>query len=77
MLQVLAWVSPGELIVRREHRAQRIEHVLPRLHSRTTLAEGSRNLQHTRNNPTLLVGLVEGDREVNRGRHGQSVARIR
>jgi hypothetical protein len=75
MLQVLARVSPGELIVRCEHSAQRIEHILSRLHSRTALAERSRNLQYTCDNPTLLVGLVEGDCKVDRGRHGQSVAR--
>jgi hypothetical protein len=73
MLQVLARASPGELVVGREHSAQRIEHVLSCLPPRATLAEGSRNLQHTRDDPTLLVGLVEGDREVDRGRHGHSV----
>jgi hypothetical protein len=41
MLQVAACASSGELIVRCEHGAQRVQDVLPRLLSRAALAEDS------------------------------------
>src|SRR5580693_4467103 len=73
MLQILVRVSPRKFLIRREHRAQCIEHVLPCLLSRAALAESSWDLQHTRDDPTCLVWLVEGDREVDRG-HRHTVA---
>jgi hypothetical protein len=74
MLEVLVRELPGELVVRREHRLQRIEHVLPCLCSSAALTEGPGNLQYTRDNPAILIGLVEGDREVDRWRHTTRVA---
>lgn len=74
MLQVAARASSRELVIRCEHRAQRVQHVLPRLLSRAALAEGSGNLQHPRDNPALLIGLVEGNREVDRRQHSHRIA---
>ena len=69
MLQVFARASSTELVIGREHSTQRVEHVLSCLLARAALTERSRDLQHARNDPAVLVWLVEGDREVDRGRH--------
>lgn len=74
MLKIIARAAPRELVVGCEYCAQRIEHVLPCLRSSAALAESPRNLQHTRDDPALLVGLIECDREIDRRGHENTVA---
>lgn len=74
MLEILAGGSPGKLVVRREHRTQRVEHVFPRLLARSALAECPGNLQHAGDDPAVRIGSVKGDRKVDGGRHRHTVA---
>ena len=48
-----------QLLVGSQHRAQRVEDVLPRLLARAALAEGTGHLQHTGDDPALLVGSLQ------------------
>ncbi len=58
----------------REHERKRVDDVFPCFFARTALAERAGNLEHSGDNPAILVGRVKSDRQVQRVRHGLSVA---
>jgi len=51
------------VLVRREDYLQCVEEVLPSFLSRPALAERPGDFHHARNDPALLVGILEGDRQ--------------
>jgi hypothetical protein len=62
-LDVAVRALADQLLIRGEDSAQRIEHVLASFFSRPTLTDRARHLEHTSDDPSPLVGRVEGDRE--------------
>lgn len=65
----------GELLIGSKHGAQCIEDVLPSLLAGAALAQGARHLENARDNPPVLVGAVERNREVDRCGDAETVAR--
>lgn len=65
----------GQLLVGRQYRAQRVEGVLLRLLAGAALAHRAGDLEHARDDPALLVGTLEGNREIDRCGHVGTVAR--
>jgi hypothetical protein len=53
----------GIAVIGRQHQTQRVDDVLARLVSGSTLAHRARHLDDPRDGPAVLVGLVECDRQ--------------
>jgi len=75
MLAISSRGFAGKLLVRSKHRAQGVEDVLAGLLAGAALTQGAGHLENARDDPAILVGTIEGDREVNRCGHAETVAR--
>jgi hypothetical protein len=65
MLAISIGRFAGKLLIGSEHGAERIEDVLASFLAGAALAQGARHLKNARDDSPVLVGPVEGNREVN------------
>jgi hypothetical protein len=76
MLDAGRGLPARQLLVGGQHRAQRVEDVLASLLASAALAQRPGHLEHPGDDPALLVGLLESDRELDGRGHVQRVAAI-
>ncbi len=64
VLKVFSGATTGELVIGSEHSAERVEHVLASLFASSTLTQGAPDLKYARDDPAVLVGLIECNGEI-------------